>query len=92
MIINWHKCKRPDETELEARIDEARVKLAQRQMKVKEGKVPVLVMLEGWGAAGKGSVLGKIIKNMDPRFFKVETIDKPSEEELRKPFLYKYFR
>ena len=29
---------------------------------------------------------------MDPRFFKVETIDKPSEEELRKPFLYKYFR
>lgn len=92
MIINWHKSKRPDETELEARIDEARVKLAQRQMKVKEGKVPVLVMLEGWGAAGKGSVLGKIIKNMDPRFFKVETIDKPSEEELRKPFLYKYFR
>lgn len=92
MITNWHKSKRPDETELEARIDEARVKLAQRQMKVKEGKVPVLVMLEGWGAAGKGSVLGKIIKNMDPRFFKVETIDKPSEEELRKPFLYKYFR
>ncbi|MBQ2301973.1 MAG: iron-containing alcohol dehydrogenase, partial [Oscillospiraceae bacterium] len=26
-------------------------------------------------AAGKGSVLGKIIKNMDPRFFKVAAID-----------------
>ena len=54
-------------------------------------KVPVIIAYEGWDAAGKGSVLGKVIKDLDPRFFDVRTMDKPSEEELRRPFLYKYF-
>ena len=53
--------------------------------------LPVLVLFEGWGTAGKGSVLGKVIKNIDPRFFKVATMDAPTEEERRKPFLYRYF-
>ena len=47
---------------------------------------------EGWAAAGKGSVIGKVIKNIDPRFFKVATMASPSEEELRKPFLYRYMK
>ena len=50
-----------------------------------------MVVLEGWGAAGKGSVLGRIIKNMDPRFFKVSVMSEISEEEKRKPFLYRHF-
>ena len=43
------------------------------------------MLFEGWGTAGKGSVLGKVIKNVDPRFFKVATMDEPTEEERRKP-------
>jgi polyphosphate:AMP phosphotransferase len=35
--------------------------------------------------------LGKVIKNIDPRFFKVEVLKQPTEDELRKPFLYRYF-
>ena len=45
------------------------------QMKIKEHKIPVLVLFEGWGASGKGSTIGKVIKNIDPRFFKVATMD-----------------
>ena len=60
-------------------------------MQIKEHGLPVLVLFEGWGTAGKGSVLGKVIKNIDPRFFKVATMDEPTEEERRKPFLYRYF-
>lgn len=51
----------------------------------------MLVLIEGWGAAGKGSAIGQIIKNMDPRFFKVFTMSAPTEEERRKPFLYRFF-
>lgn len=29
---------------------------------------------------------------MDPRFFHVETMDQPEPTELRKPFLYRYFK
>ena len=52
--------------------------------RIKEHGLPVLVLFEGWGTAGKGSVLGKVIKNIDPRFFKVATMDEPTEEERRK--------
>ena len=52
----------------------------------------MIVLFEGWGASGKGSTISKVIKNIDPRFFKVATMSAPTEEELRKPFLYRYFR
>lgn len=91
MLKEWSKRKKPSEEELEKKLDEARASLAARQIAIKDKKLPVLVLLEGFGAAGKGSVLGKVIRNMDPRFFKVEVMDIPTEEEQRKPFLYRHF-
>ncbi|TGY97224.1 polyphosphate:AMP phosphotransferase [Petralouisia muris] len=91
MLKNWNKPERPEEEELEERLQAARAKLSVQQMQIKEHKLPVFVLFEGWGTAGKGSILGKIIKEIDPRFFKVATMDIPTEEEKRKPFLYRYF-
>ncbi|MCI9136057.1 MAG: phosphate--AMP phosphotransferase, partial [Lachnospiraceae bacterium] len=91
MLKNWNRPERPGEEELEERLKAARAKLAVQQMQIKEHKLPVLVLFEGWGTAGKGSILGKIIREIDPRFFKAATMDIPTEEELRKPFLYRYF-
>lgn len=91
MLENWNKLQRPEEAELEERLQEAREKLSRQQMMIKEHGLPVLVLFEGWGTAGKGSVLGKVIRNIDPRFFKVAAMDVPTEEEKRKPFLYRYF-
>ena len=91
MLENWNKPQKPEEEELEERLKEAREKLSRQQMMIKEHGLPVLVLFEGWGTAGKGSVLGKVIRNIDPRFFKVATMDVPTEEEKRKPFLYRYF-
>ena len=86
MLQEWIRAQRPEEEELETRLEAARAQLAVRQMQIKEKKLPVLVLMEGWGAAGKGSVLGKVIKNLDPRFFKVTTMSEPTQEEKREPF------
>lgn len=91
MLENWIKPQIPEEEELDERLHATRSKLSVLQMQIKEHGLPVLVLFEGWGTAGKGSVLGKVIKNIDPRFFKVATMDEPTEEEGRKPFLYRYF-
>ena len=91
MLENWTKPQIPETDELEERLSTARAKLSALQMQIKEHGLPVLVLFEGWGTAGKGSVLGKVIKNIDPRFFKVATMDAPTEEERRKPFFYRYF-
>lgn len=91
MLKEWVKEPRPTDEELGERLEKARTALAARQMMIKEKKLPVLVIMDGWGAAGKGSVLGKVIRNLDPRFFKCETLTAPTDEEKRKPFLYRYF-
>lgn len=91
MLKNWNRPQQPEKEELEERLEAARAKLNVLQMRIKEHKLPVFAVFEGWGTAGKGSVLGKVIRNIDPRFFKVAAMDSPTEEEKRKPFLYRYF-
>ena len=91
MLKNWIIPIQPEKEELEERLKEARERLASLQMKLKEHKLPVLILMEGWGAAGKGSLIGKIIKNIDPRFFKVVTMEQSDQEERRYPFLHRYF-
>ncbi|MFR3030555.1 MAG: phosphate--AMP phosphotransferase, partial [Blautia sp.] len=91
MLRNWTALDRPKKEELNVRLKAARRRLYVQQMKLKEHKLPVLVLMEGWSAAGKGSLIGKVIKNIDPRFFKVATMEKSSQEEERYPFLHRYF-
>ena len=91
MLKNWARPEKPEGEELKQRLKAAEEKLSQQQMKLKEHKLPVLVLFEGWGASGKGTTIGRVIKYIDPRFFKVATMSKPTEDELRRPFLYRYF-
>ncbi len=91
MLKNWNRPEKPEQEEIKRRLKAAQEKLSIQQMQLKEHKLPVLVLVEGWGAAGKGSAIGQIIKNIDPRFFKVFSISDPTPEELRKPFLTRYF-
>ena len=60
-------------------------------MIIKDKKIPVLIVVEGWGTSGKGTLISNIIKNIDPRFFKVCNIEQRTAEEKRYPFLKKYF-
>lgn len=81
----------PEEEELKSRLKAMREKLAVQQMQVRDNKLPVLVMVEGWGTSGKGSLIGKVINQLDPRFYRVAAMDKIREEDTRKPFLWRYF-
>ena len=92
MLKNWNPEQIPEKEDIKVRLSAARTRLYELQMALKEHKIPVIVLFEGWGASGKGSTISKVIKNIDPRFFKVATMSAPTEEDLRKPFLYRYLR
>ncbi|MBR1670322.1 MAG: polyphosphate:AMP phosphotransferase [Butyrivibrio sp.] len=93
MLKDYVHAEMPDEDELKAKLKEERAHLSASQMKLKEAGLPVMVLFEGWNAAGKGAVIGKVIRNIDPRFFKVATMDRePNEEEMRYPFLYRFIK
>ena len=92
MLADFVKSIPPEKEDIKAELKVEREKLANASMKIKEAKLPVMVIFEGWGSAGKGSVIADVIKNIDPRFFEVATTHaEPTVEEKRKPFLYRYF-
>lgn len=67
-------------------------RLGKLQLQVQKDKLPVLVLVEGWGTAGKGSRIASMIRSLDPRFFEVISVSSPSAEELAKPFLYRHMK
>lgn len=76
--------------EIKELVREKREELVRQQQVIKEHKLPVFVLIEGWGAAGKGTLIGNLIKELDPRFFQVVKMQKANEDEKRKPFLWRY--
>ena len=57
---------------------------------IKAAKIPFIVQIEGWSAAGKGYILNELIKSIDPRFYNVYVED-DEKDRSRYPFLYDYF-
>ena len=80
-----------DKDERKAEIKRLRETLVARQQTVREAKLPVIVLLEGWDSAGKGYLINELISEMDPRFFNVATYGHVCEDEERYPFLKKFF-
>lgn len=81
-------------TDIEYRLEtrEVRGELAQLQHRMKESKLPVIVLFEGWDSSGKGSMIASMIQTLDPRFFKVYNTKDPTPEEQRYPFLWRHWR
>lgn len=67
-------------TDIEYRLEtrEVRGELAQLQHRMKESKLPVIVLFEGWDSSGKGSMIASMIQTLDPRFFKVYNTKDPT--------------
>ncbi len=73
-------------------LEEKKAELAGMQQLIKEHNFPVIVLIEGWGAAGKGTLLGRLIRDMDPRFYRVIPGKTPTDEDRRMPFIWRYFK
>ena len=84
--------KQPEESKnaLKEEIRELRAKLTGLQQQIKEAKVPIIVLVEGWAAAGKGTLINELISEIDPRFYNVVSSNFIPRSESRYPFLYPY--
>ena len=67
----------------------ARLGVIQRELKA--AGVPVLILFEGMGAAGKGTQINRLIQFLDPRGFDVYASNRPTEEEQMRPFLWRFW-
>lgn len=72
------------------RITELEYRLAALQREYKSLGIPVVVVFEGWEAAGKGTCINRLMRSMDPRGFKVYSLTVLSREEKLRPYLWWY--
>ena len=79
-----------DAKEAGAELKQLRSLLAAQQQPLRDAKLPVLVLVEGWAAAGKGSLIGELMRELDPRFYNVVSPAVIPEREIRYPFMYPY--
>ncbi|MFP6899294.1 MAG: polyphosphate:AMP phosphotransferase, partial [Opitutales bacterium] len=54
--------------------------------------IPVLIVMEGLSASGKGTMINCLTLPLDPRWFKVTCIAAPTENERLRPFLWRFWR
>ena len=73
------------------RVDSLRKKLGILQRTTKDMEIPVMILFEGWDAAGKGTLMNELIWPLDPRGFQVYNIGEPSKEALLWPHLFTFW-
>jgi polyphosphate kinase 2 (PPK2 family) len=73
--------------------------MTRRQIQIRElgyqvylKKRPVVVVFEGWDAAGKGGAIKRITEKLDPRGYVVYPISAPQGEEKTRHYLYRFWR
>ena len=89
-----------ENVDLSAKIDKASYKarmteLSERLYRVQQGAwsagVPVIILFEGWDAAGKGSVIQKLTDPIDPRGYKIYPIRAARTYEKKRPWLWRFW-
>lgn len=66
-------------------------RLGQLQRRLKDAGIPVIILFEGMGAAGKGTQINRLIQSLDPRGFDVYASNRETEEEAMRPFLWRFW-
>lgn len=87
MSESKHTYENMTKSEQRAIVKDWKSKLAKLQQPLRESGIPVIVLFEGFSGAGKGTIIGDVISELDPRHYTVHTIPKATEEEKRLPFL-----
>jgi len=65
--------------------------LGECQRAARQAGVPVVVVFEGWDAAGKGSVINCLAQVLDPRGFEVHSTLAPTEDEHLHPWMWRFW-
>jgi len=61
------------------------------QLRLKESKRSVIILIEGPDAAGKGGAIKRTLERLDPRLIRVYSTQKPTPEEYKHHYLWRFW-
>lgn len=67
------------------------LELLKIQHSFKDSQRSAIIAFEGWDAAGKGGVIRRLTEKLDPREIRVHAIGAPSQEEVGRHFLRRFW-
>ena len=77
--------------EFKRQVEPLQWRLYALQQTLFQKKVPVVVVLEGWAAAGKGGVISLLAEQLDPRGLRVVPVQPARPDEQRFPWLHRFW-
>ena len=77
--------------DFKAMMEEADARLGRLQRACKEKGIPIIILFDGYGAAGRGTAISRFIEPLDPRGFTVYSTSE-TEEDKYYPFMYKFWK
>lgn len=84
--------KKLEKEEYKKLMPELERRLTELQQKTRELGIATALVFEGLEAAGKGTIINRLMLPLDPRGFKVHPIQPPTIEEAMFPFLLRFWK
>jgi polyphosphate kinase 2 (PPK2 family) len=67
------------------------IRLGELQRAARTASLPVVILFDGWDAAGKGTAINRLTQALDPRGFKVHPIFPPTDAERFYPWMWRFW-
>ncbi len=77
--------------EYKKRLKKQQKRLYELEMEMYQARVPLMLMFEGWDAAGKGGAIKRIAQALDARAYTIFPSPAPTKPELLHPHLWRYW-
>lgn len=91
ILQNIDLSKTISDDEYEEKKDKLQDEVAKIMYKYYQKGISQVLVFEGVDAAGKDGAIERLIKEVDPRLYKVHGISAPSKEELSRNYLWRFF-
>jgi AMP-polyphosphate phosphotransferase len=80
-----------DQDEYKEKLKEYQLTMLNLQRNLAETKHSLIIVIEGPDAAGKGGAIRRLVEKLDPRHYRVYSIVKPTQEEYRRHYLWRFW-
>jgi len=81
-----------DRKEYAEQMNSLQLKLLHYQYLLKDLRRNLILVFEGPDAAGKGGIIKRITEKLDPRFVRVYSVVKPTAEEYRHHYMWRFWK
>jgi polyphosphate:AMP phosphotransferase len=91
MLENIDLSQKISKSDYQERIKDLEIRLGELQRQAKALNIPIIILFEGWDAAGKGTLINRLTLALEPRGFTVHSFNPPNEEAIYRPFLWRFW-